>query len=236
MGADRRDDTTPGSTTQEWARRSPDRANCHGRHVRLRHVRLDRFRQGPDREGPDHGAGQPGLRPLQPGRRRGDLGFQQPPGVRQLPPHPVDPGGVPLLVRAQVELVDQRHGLLAGGQGQAEDALGAGVVGDVVRRQASPRQPLQVLDDQAGVHQHHAVVGDQGRRLDHRIDRRERVVVAKHRHRLVRERQAQQPRRDGHAPHIGRIQHSDQSHRRSPEDPLPEGRGRGPCAAWEGEG
>ncbi|MCY1415043.1 hypothetical protein D9M71_305110 [compost metagenome] len=73
-------------------------------------------------------------------------------------------------------------------------------------------QGFQVVDDQRRIHQHLTVIQHQGGRLDHRVDLLELFEVAEHRNRLMFQRDSQAFGRNGGAPDIGRVQHTDQLH------------------------
>jgi hypothetical protein len=71
---------------------------------------------------------------------------------------------------------------------------------------------VEMIEDQARIDQQGAVVLDKGRRLDHRVDLREFVELAKHRHAAMLERQVEHGQRNRYATHIGGVQHADQLH------------------------
>jgi hypothetical protein len=125
----------------------------------------------------------------------------------------LDPGRVLLLGRAEQALVHDRHRLLERGEREPQEAQRAQPLRRSRRQQAARRgQRLGVVEDQRRVEQHHAVVADQRRRLHERVDPRELVEVPEHRERAVLEAQAQELERDRHAPHVGRVEQSDQLH------------------------
>ncbi len=62
------------------------------------------------------------------------------------------------------------------------------------------------------IHQHGPVVDDQRRRFEERVDPREFVDLPEQRNRAVREGNSCGNEGDGDAPHIWRIEHTDQLH------------------------
>lgn len=114
--------------------------------------------------------------------------------------------------RAQVAFVVELHGFFAGGEAEADQAQGLGALAQVFRQQGFAGGGFEVVEDERGVHQYDAVVEDQCRRFDHRVDPLELFEVAEHRDRLVFEGDAQALGGDRHAPHVRGVEHADQFH------------------------
>lgn len=92
-----------------------------------------------------------------------------------------DPRLVLNVGRAQIALVIELHGFFAGGEAEADQAQGVGALFEVGRQQAFADAGFEVVEDQCRVHQDHAVVEDQRRRFDHRVDLLELLEVTEHR-------------------------------------------------------
>ncbi len=133
---------------------------------------------------------------------------------RQLPLDPRDPRLVPLFQRPQRPLVVALHRLLHHREREPGRAQRFEPRGGRARRQRGDggRDRGEIVEDDARIHQHRSVVGDEGRRLEQRIDFRKFVDVAEQRDRPMRERNPGGEHRHRHAPHIGRIEHADQFH------------------------
>lgn len=93
----------------------------------------------------------------------------------------LDPRLVLNVGRAQVAFVIELHGFFAGGEAEADQAQGVGALFEVGGQQAFAADGFQVVKDEGGVHQDHAVIEDQRGRLDHRVDLLELLEVAEHR-------------------------------------------------------
>lgn len=96
-----------------------------------------------------------------------------------------DPRLVLNVGRAQVALVVELHGFFAGGEAEADQAQGLGALFQVGWQQAFAGAGFEVVEDEGRVHQDDAVVEDQCRGFDHRVDLLELLEVAEHRDRLV---------------------------------------------------
>ena len=83
------------------------------------------------------------------------------------------------------------------------------------------RKAFHGLQDQRRVGEHHAVVENQRRCLDQRIEGAEALEVAEYGHLLVLVRYTQQTQRNRHAPHVGRIHHADEFQKRLPRHDAP---------------
>jgi hypothetical protein len=69
---------------------------------------------------------------------------------------------------------------------------------------------VDVIEDQRRIDQHGAVVFEEGRCFDNRIELRKLVEVTKHRHVAMLEGQAKHGQRNRDATHIWRVQHANQ--------------------------
>ena len=132
------------------------------------------------------------------------------------PDDPIDPWPVLLFRWAQHALIVALHRLFHDSQGKAgypkrRQALR---LGRPRRRQRGDARidACEIIENHAGIHQCHAVIGKEGRRFQERVELRELINVPKERNWPMYKRSFGHDQRNGDPAHVGRIKHSDQLH------------------------
>ena len=114
---------------------------------------------------------------------------------------------------SQLLFVDELHAFFTSRQRQPDGVQRLLPQGQRGRRQAArSSQRLGEIKNQAGIHQHLAVVADQGRCFHHGVEGLELIKLPEHRHAAVLKTQSQQLQRYRHTANIGRVEHANELH------------------------